>query len=358
MKLISVTHSYGNDGAALTLLHTVHFWTTTLGWQVDALVGRDWAGSTLDAIEAAGMQPVYEVRADAGYDLALVNTLNDYQSVLELHDKLPVVLWVHEAESIIANAMLTPAQWARVFQLPRLTLFNSRWQTESVFRSFIYRLPTERIAIVPYGILPFDMPEAPCPGSLSTVESVARDHKPFRVAAVGRVNARKGQIELIEAAAALVPRHAIECDLIGSHADDPVLKSRIDAIRRRYPHLVLSEGERPRQAAMARLSQADAFCLPSHDESYGLAALEAARIGLPVILANLPVYAHVGWVDRENCLLARCGDSASIGGAIEALIDDAALRQNLIEGGRQLAARHDFALFLERVTRRIEGLLA
>jgi hypothetical protein len=29
------------------------------------------------------------------------------------------------------------------------------------------------------------------------------------VAAVGRVNARKGQIELIEAAAALVPRHAI-----------------------------------------------------------------------------------------------------------------------------------------------------
>jgi glycosyltransferase involved in cell wall biosynthesis len=358
MKILSVTHSYGNDGAALVLLNTARYWTESMCWQIDALVGRDWAPSTLAAIEAAGMHPVYEVRADAGYDLALVNTLNDHQAVIELHDKLPIVLWVHEAESIIARATLTPAQWMRVFHLPRLTIFNSRWQTHTVFRSFIHRVPSERIAIVPYGILPFDRPVTPRPDTRLSPERAAHGGQRFRVAAVGRINARKGQIDLIEAATALVARHAIECDLIGHPPDDPILKSRIEAIRTRYPDLILSEGEWPRNTALARLAQADAFCLPSHDESYGLAALEAASIGLPVILADLPVYAQVGWVDRENCLLTRAGDCASIGAAIEALIDDPDLRQNLIEGGHRLAAEHDFAVFLDRITNCVEALLA
>lgn len=53
----------------------------------------------------------------------------------------------------------------------------------------------------------------------------------------------------------------------------------------------------------AAYSGSDLFFFPSHVESLGLAILEAAAVGLPIVVRRLPVYQ--GWlIEEENCLMA------------------------------------------------------
>ena len=53
---------------------------------------------------------------------------------------------------------------------------------------------------------------------------------------------------------------------------------------------------------------ADAFCLPSGDESQPIAPLEAAALGVPVLLTDLEPYADT-WKHGVNCLLNPPGDA-------------------------------------------------
>ena len=75
----------------------------------------------------------------------------------------------------------------------------------------------------------------------------------------------------------------------------------------------------------AAYSGADAFVMPSVHESFGIAALEAAAAGLPVIARRSGVAEFV--VDGDNGILA--DSDAELAAAIRSLIDDDALRARL-----------------------------
>lgn len=152
-------------------------------------------------------------------------------------------------------------------------------------------------------------------------------HKPrssLRFVTVGTLCTRKGQLELVEALGAACSAHPRELSgsvltLIGGDGSDPAYASAVrnaakninNKNKKPYPgdpsievHVL---GSLPRDSTLERLSESDAFLLNSSFESWGVAPVEAALQGIPVVTTrvgaleqSLPSSATL-WVGRERC---------------------------------------------------------
>jgi len=88
-------------------------------------------------------------------------------------------------------------------------------------------------------------------------------------------------------------------------------------------------------------SAADILFFPSHSETQGLVLLEAASLGLPLVVRDLPEYRD--WlIDGVNCLKGQ-SDSAFVE-ALRHIAGDERLRAKLQEGALALAEAHSLAV--------------
>jgi glycosyltransferase involved in cell wall biosynthesis len=95
-------------------------------------------------------------------------------------------------------------------------------------------------------------------------------------------------------------------------------------------------GERPRAEVFAAMAAADLYLWPGFEEAYGLAYLEAAAHGLPVVAwntAGVPAVVCHG----KTGLLAPFPDEAALSGEVASLLGDPALRRKLGDAGRAFA---------------------
>jgi len=85
---------------------------------------------------------------------------------------------------------------------------------------------------------------------------------------------------------------------------------------------------------LAAFNALDVFLFPSYEENEGMAILEAAAVGLPILVRDIPVYD--GWlIHGENCLKAKNNQEF-----IENLIkitDDSILKEKLSLNARKIA---------------------
>lgn len=79
---------------------------------------------------------------------------------------------------------------------------------------------------------------------------------------------------------------------------------------------------------LSEMRQADVVILPSYREGLPKVLLEAGSLGLPVITCDVVGCREV-IIDRQNGLLVRVQDAASLAGAMEILIVDSDLRDRL-----------------------------
>jgi 1,2-diacylglycerol-3-alpha-glucose alpha-1,2-glucosyltransferase len=80
----------------------------------------------------------------------------------------------------------------------------------------------------------------------------------------------------------------------------------------------------------------DIFIFPSHEENQGMAILEAAAVGLPILVRDIPVYQ--GWLAHgENCLKAKNNEEFS--GYLKKLLEDGNLQKRLGENAKILAQK-------------------
>jgi len=82
------------------------------------------------------------------------------------------------------------------------------------------------------------------------------------------------------------------------------------------------------------LQAADIFVLPSYDENFGLAVVEAMSVGVPVVISD-----HVGIhheVAQWGAGLVTACDSVQIAGALARLLDDDMLRRHMGEHSKRL----------------------
>ncbi len=103
-----------------------------------------------------------------------------------------------------------------------------------------------------------------------------------------------------------------------------------------------------------RLRGADVFCAPSlRGESFGVVLLEAMASDTPVVASDLPGYANVARKGRD-ALLVPPGDASALAQALQRVLSDRSLAQELQVSGEARAA----SFSMERLAETYLGLYA
>jgi glycosyltransferase involved in cell wall biosynthesis len=171
------------------------------------------------------------------------------------------------------------------------------------------------------------------------------------VGSVARLSSEKALDVLLRAAALLIERgRSIRVVLAGDGQERRQLERL--AAELGLADRVEFRGDVPHDAVPAVLSGLDIFALPSKAEGFGVAVVEAAAMGLPVVASNvhgLPDVVH----DGSSGLLVPPGDVEALAGAIDRLAGDPGLRAAMGRAGRKLVEeRYDW----EQNTAQMEAL--
>ncbi|MCK5124887.1 MAG: glycosyltransferase family 4 protein [candidate division Zixibacteria bacterium] len=95
----------------------------------------------------------------------------------------------------------------------------------------------------------------------------------------------------------------------------------------------------PHRDASQAIREADIMLMPSHNESFGVAAVEAASFGIPVIATNVGGIPEVVR-DKVNGLLINPGDVGALSDAMIELANNPALRKRMGEEGMKIASEN------------------
>jgi glycosyltransferase involved in cell wall biosynthesis len=343
-NILILSHSYEGDGASQVLLEAANHWSRQLGWRMDAALPKDVSPQAQAALQAAGINPISHLAGGNRYHFVLINCLLNIGYVDLLPSTIPVILWAHEAETLLRVKPEFGLRLREQFARLSLLLFQTPWQYQ-VYREYLQGLPQPAIAYVPNGVNCVPLAKASsAPGPLTLCQ-------------MGKITPLKGQAQLIEAVVALSHRCAVHCHLIGGTEFISYLPPQARSLLQNHPQLFQLHGHLPHEEALALVANSDLFCFPSQAESFGLAPLEAAAQGVPVILSDLQVYSHVGWKAEENCLMHPAGSAEGLINAIEKIRQSPALKTRLVQSGLALASRFPQQSFLDQATAAITGHL-
>lgn len=99
----------------------------------------------------------------------------------------------------------------------------------------------------------------------------------------------------------------------------------------------------------------DVFVFLSVEENQGMAILEAASVGLPILVRDLPAYR--GWlIHDENCFIAKNDDEVRY--YLDLLIKDKGLRERLGAKAYEMSLREDIDFLNKKLRKHYEELLA
>jgi 1,2-diacylglycerol-3-alpha-glucose alpha-1,2-galactosyltransferase len=154
------------------------------------------------------------------------------------------------------------------------------------------------------------------------------------VLAVGQVQPRKGVAEFIACARALPDLRFV---WIGGMPFGLVSAQRGLLMRqiRDVPANCQFRGQMSRSRVFEYYAAADVFFLPSRHETFGLATLEAASAGLPLVLSDLPCYRE--WLG--NAYLSGSTPSHYVA-RLRSLAEDDSLREEMGRRAGKAASNH------------------
>jgi glycosyltransferase involved in cell wall biosynthesis len=166
-----------------------------------------------------------------------------------------------------------------------------------------------------------------------------------RVVATGRLSEQKNYPTLLSAAA-LLPD--VTFDIVGSGPDEAALKRM--AMELGLGDRVRFHGQLSRPEALAILAAGDVFAQPSLYEGHSLGLLEAAKLGMPLVVSDAPTQIEgVTGPDGERCgLVAGTHDAEGLAGAMRLLLNDEGARAQWQAQAAALAANVTFDRLLDR----------
>jgi glycosyltransferase involved in cell wall biosynthesis len=167
-------------------------------------------------------------------------------------------------------------------------LVPSEWSRKQVLEAFDVR--ADRVHTIPYGV-DLDVFRPGLAGGRSRVGAATSMDSPAYVLFVGSLNPRKN-IAAVRHAVARLARHGFSHVLVlvaadaPDHDDSSELRRRAESELPGAPGRIVSVpgGEDADLAAL--MAGADAVCMPSLSEGFGLPALEAMACGVPVIVSD------------------------------------------------------------------------
>ncbi|HET9659102.1 MAG TPA: glycosyltransferase family 4 protein, partial [Thermomicrobiales bacterium] len=157
--------------------------------------------------------------------------------------------------------------------------------------------------------------------------------RPFRMLSVGRLVWKKGHEYSVEALAKLVEQGIeAELNIIGSGVQDRAI--RFAAFDLGVLERVNLLGSKPRNEVRSEMRKADVFVMPSLSEGFGISALEAQAMKLPVVCSDaegLPENVQ----DMVTGFVVPRRNSALLAERLAMLAGDPEMRQLMGEAGRE-----------------------
>ncbi len=171
------------------------------------------------------------------------------------------------------------------------------------------------------------------------------DSQPIAVTAL-RLERRKNPDQLVTAFARVLESvpHAILL-IAGSGREEA--KIHRQARERGISGSIIMMGQLSREQVAQLMAAGDVFVLPTRLEAFGLAALEAAACGTPVVCADAGGIREV-FVDSVNSLLFTPGDDRQMAASIIRLMQDPSLRTELGANAIATARRFTWELCARR----------
>lgn len=278
--------------------------------------------------------------------------------------RIPYVITLHggffEVPKGEMDQMLAPIQnrfeWGRLFG----ALLGSRRVLEDAaalicvggdeYESARRQLPQQRVELLPNGV---DC--AFFANGDGAAFRAAYGIPPDRriVLCVSRIDYQKNQIGLVEAVAGVVSRRPeVHLVLLGPVTVASYHQRLLARVRELglEPQVTLVPGLRSDDPMLRNaFHAADAFCLPSLHEPFGIVILEAWAAGLPVVasrIGGIPSFTR----DGEDILHADPGDSDHLSRRLIELLDHPELATRLAAAGREKARRdYDWSTISKRL---------
>jgi glycosyltransferase involved in cell wall biosynthesis len=209
--------------------------------------------------------------------------------------------------------------------------------------------PLEKpVTVVPYGV------------DLARFQPIARNgvrSDEIVIGAVARLSPEKGLDVLLHAAAMLIERRVPLRVLL---AGDGPARRQLERLAEQLgiAQRIDFRGEVRHEQVPSVLSELDIFVMPSRAEGFGVAALEAQAMELPVVASNVHGIPDV--VEGEGTgLLVPANDAGALAAALERLAGDTALRVEMGRAGRALVENRyrweENCAQMERLYRQLVG---
>lgn len=105
--------------------------------------------------------------------------------------------------------------------------------------------------------------------------------------------------------------------------------------------------------ANAAFNSLDIFIFPSYEENQGMVIMEAAAVGLPILVRDLPVYRS--WLTNQDvCLKAETNEQFAE--CIRKLSEDEELRKNLSQKVRKIAEENSLEVLEQQFKKVVENI--
>jgi len=163
---------------------------------------------------------------------------------------------------------------------------------------------------------------------------------------VGRLAKEKSFDTLLEAAAQVMgERSHVHLVIVGGGLEEKALTKMAKELG--IAERVQFTGSVPFEEIPSYLKAADIFCFASTTETQGLVTMEAMAAGLPIVAVDATGTGDA--VDSGKDGLLTDNNAEALAKAMEQVIDDAELRQRLIEGAKKKVQWFDIRLQAQRM---------
>lgn len=165
------------------------------------------------------------------------------------------------------------------------------------------------------------------------------NHEKLHIVAAGRLAEQKNYPQLVDAM-----RHVngAYLSILGDGPDREKLEAQI--VRLGLQDVVHLKGHMSHKETLTFMANCDVFTQPSLFEGHSVALLEAAALGLPMIVSDVPTQVEAVRLESgELCAaLVPIGDSSALAKVINQLVSDKIFLQNLKKGSELITANSGF----------------
>ncbi|AKQ45758.1 hypothetical protein TH63_09025 [Rufibacter radiotolerans] len=173
-----------------------------------------------------------------------------------------------------------------------------------------------------------------------------------QVTFLGRLVAQKGPLQFIKIARQVLLHEPAAHFVLAGHGPQ-LEEARLLVEKLGIKDAVTFTGFLPPEQAEKLLRNSAVFCLPALSEPFGLAALEATQVGLPVVLSMQTGAAEV--LPQAN--VADCNDIDGLAQHIVSLLRDKSLRKKQVEANQRALQHLTWDATADKVNEALQNVL-